>query len=89
MIYLVDSSCFMTASRISYPIDIAVSFWSKIAELAQSHAFYSIDKVEKEIKINDDDLSAWCSENLPKDFFISTETDEVYKKYAELANWAQ
>ena len=89
MIYLVDSSCFMTASRVSYPIDIAVSFWSKIAELAQSHAFYSIDKVEKEIKINDDDLSAWCSENLPKDFFISTETDEVYKKYAELANWAQ
>ena len=78
----------MTASRVTYPIDIAVSFWNKISELAQSGAFYSIDKVENEIKINDDMLSSWCSENLPKDFFISTETEEVYKKYAELANWA-
>lgn len=79
----------MTASRVTYPFDIAVSFWNKIAELAQSGAFYSIDKVENEIKINDDMLSSWCSENLPEDFFISTETEEIYKKYAELANWAQ
>ena len=89
MIYLVDSSCFMTASRVSYPIDIAVSFWDKIAGLAQNHAFYSIDKVEDEIKLNDDALTKWCEDNLPEDFFISTETEDVYKKYAELVNWAQ
>ena len=89
MIYLVDSSCFMTASRVSYPIDIAVSFWDKIAGLAQNHAFYSIDKVEDEIKLNDEALTKWCGDNLPEDFFISTETEDVYKKYAELVNWAQ
>ena len=60
-----------------------------MAELAQTHAFYSIDKVEDEIKTNEDDLSAWCSRNLPEDFFILTETEAVYKKYAELVNWAQ
>ncbi len=89
MIYLVDSSCFMTASRVSYPIDIAVSFWTKISQLAQTHAFYSIDKVYDEIKLNDDVLSKWCKDNLPDDFFFSTETEEVYAKYAELVNWAQ
>lgn len=89
MIYLVDSSCFMTASRVSYPIDIAISFWDKVSELAQSHAFYSIDKVNDEIKLNDDLLTKWCNDNLPKDFFFSTETKEVYAKYAELVNWAQ
>ena len=78
MKYIVDSSCFMTASRVSNPIDIAVSFWDKIAQLAQNHAFYSIDKVKEEIKVNDDLLSKWCKDNLPKDFFISTESDEVY-----------
>lgn len=52
MTYLVDSSCFMTASQTSYPFDIAESFWNKIAELAQNHAFYSIDKVEDEINAN-------------------------------------
>lgn len=89
MTYLVDSSCFMTASQTSYPFDIAESFWNKIAELAQNHAFYSIDKVEDEINANLDDLSNWCEANLPEDFFIPTETDEVYKKYGELVNWAQ
>ena len=66
MIYLVDSSCFMTASRVSYPIDIAISFWDKIAQLAQSHAFYSIDKVNDEISLHDDALLQWCKDNLPK-----------------------
>ena len=57
MIYLVDSSCFMTASQTTYPFDVAESFWNKIAELAQNHKFYSIDKVYDEIKINLDQLS--------------------------------
>lgn len=89
MIYLVDSSCLMTASQTTYPFDIAESFWNKIAELAQNHEFYSIDKVEDEIKINLDQLSKWCNDNLPDDFFISTETDDVYDKFNELVNWAQ
>ncbi len=46
MTYLVDSNCFMTASQTSYPFDIAKSFWKKIAELANRHSFYSIDKVQ-------------------------------------------
>ena len=48
MTYLIDSSCFMTASRIMYPFDIAQSFWNKISELAQNHVFSSIDKVKNE-----------------------------------------
>lgn len=89
MIYLVDSSCFMTASQTTYPFDVAESFWNKIAELAQNHAFYSIDKVDAEIKANLDQLSKWCDDYLPDDFFISTETEDVYQKFNELVNWAQ
>ena len=89
MTYLIDSSCFMTASQTTNPLDIAESFWNKIAELANKHNFFSIDKVQLEINQNIDDLSNWCKENLPKDFFISTETPEIYKKIAELVNWAQ
>lgn len=89
MTYLVDSSCFMTASQTSYPFDIAKSFWKKIAELATNHRFYSIDKVQNEIKANLDELENWCDNNLPKDFFISTETDDVYSRFGELVNWAE
>lgn len=89
MIYLVDSSCFMTASQTTYPFDVAESFWNKIAELAQNHVFCSIDKVDDEIKANLDQLSKWCDDNLPDDFFISTETEDVYQNFNELVNWAQ
>ena len=89
MTYLIDSSCFMTASQTTNPIDIAESFWNKIAELANSHKFFSIDRVQTEINQNIDELANWCNDNLPEDFFISTETPEVYEKFAELVNWAQ
>lgn len=89
MTYLVDSSCFMTASQTTYPFDIAESFWLKMTECAQKHLFYSIDKVEKEINANIDSLSKWCKENLPDDFFISTEEESVYQQYAKIVKWAQ
>lgn len=89
MIYLVDSSCFMTASQTSYPFDIAESFWQKMAECAQNHLFYSIDKVKDEINANIDDLAKWCEKNLPDDFFISTENESVYQQFAMLVKWAQ
>ena len=91
MVTLNEVVIFLTksASRITYPFDIAQSFWNKISELAQNHVFSSIDKVKNEINDNDDALSRWCKDNLPEDFFISTETEEVYEKYAELVQWAE
>lgn len=79
----------MTASQTTYPFDIAESFWRKMAECAQRHLFYSIDKVEDEINTNIDALSQWCKENLPNDFFISTESEAVYHQYATVVNWAK
>ena len=70
MIYLVDSSCFMTASQTTYPFDVAESFWKKIAKLAQNHEFYSIDKVEDEIKANLDQLAKRSKDNF-QDYFFS------------------
>lgn len=89
MTYLVDSNCFISAAQYIYPFDVAESFWKKISQEAQNHKFYSIDKVRDEIKVHHDDLYFWCNDNLPHDFFLSTETAEVYKKYGELAQWAQ
>ncbi len=57
MVYLVDSSCFMTASQTTYPFDVAESFWNKLSELANNHSFYSIDKVQAEINANIDELA--------------------------------
>ena len=86
MIYLLDSNCFITSARFTYPFDVAESFWLKLSEAANKHLFKSIDKVKSELDLNADELSQWCSTNLPKDFFINTQTDEVYVQYGKLVN---
>ncbi len=84
--FLVDANFFIQAHRAIYPLDVATSFWIKVKELAGNGTIISIDKVRNEIYQNEDDLKTWCLENLPNDFFKSTDT--VIGEYSQLAIWA-
>ena len=46
----------------------------------------SIDKVKHEIYKNEDDLKAWCLDNLPKTFFRPT--NSIVSEYAKVVKWA-
>ncbi len=83
--FLLDSNFFIEAYRNSYPFDVFPSFWNKIKELAEDGRIISIDKVSKELHQNKDDLSKWCDENLPKDFF--KDTTAVIPSYTLLIEW--
>ena len=85
-VYVVDSNFFINAHRAYYPLDVAHSFWNKVKELAEKGSIISIDKVKNEIFDRNDDLEAWCSANLPEDFFKST--DSVILEYSQVSNWA-
>ncbi len=85
-IYVVDSNFFIQAHRVSYPLDVAVSFWNKVKHLAANEKIISIDKVKNEIFKNEDDLKTWCEDNLPEIFF--KDTTAVVTEYAQVANWA-
>ncbi len=87
--FIVDSNFFIQAHRSIYPLDVVQSFWSKIKSLSEKGIIVSIDKVKKEIFVNsshEDDLKSWCDTNLPKEFFIST--DSVLHNYVAIVNWA-
>src|SRR3970282_3005490 len=84
--FLLDSNFFIEAHRVSYPFDVVPSFWLKVEELAEKGIIISIDKVHKEIAQNKDELSTWCEENLPKDFF--KDTSAVINQYIQVSNWA-
>lgn len=87
MIYLIDANIFIDAHQRNYPLDVVPSFWTNIARLAHAGQICSIDKVKAEIFNNDDDLTAWCSVNLPDNFFKdSSVCIEEYKSVAEWAN---
>jgi len=82
---LLDSNFFIEAYRGSYPFDVVPSFWLKVKELAENGLIISIDKVQKELNLNKDDLSQWCADNLPHDFF--KDTSQIIGSYATLASW--
>jgi len=85
-VYVVDSNFFIEAHRSTYPLDVAVSFWNKIKELAIDGKIISIDKVKNEIYKNEDDLKSWCTDNLPHTFFENTSI--VVPEYSRIATWA-
>ena len=46
-VYVVDSNFFIQAHRAHYPLDVAVSFWAKVKQLAYEGKIISIDNVKK------------------------------------------
>ena len=85
-VYVVDSNFFIEAHRVSYPLDVAPSFWNKVKQLAKEEKIISIDKVKHEIYQNEDALKHWCLTNLPRHFF--KDTSEVMAAYIQVAAWA-
>lgn len=85
-VYVVDSNFFVQAHRIIYPLDVAVSFWRSVKQLASNGNIISIDKVKNELYKNDDALKDWCQINLPHDFF--KDSTELIPEYGVVVNWA-
>lgn len=85
-VFVVDSNFFIQAHRVSYPLDIAFSFWNKVKLLAEEGKIISIDKVKNEIYDKNDALEEWCKRNLPVDFF--KDSSIVMTEYSAVSAWA-
>jgi len=85
-VYVLDSNFFIQAHRVSYPLDIAFSFWNKVKQLAEQGRIISIDKVKNELYDKNDELESWCKNNLPEDFF--KDSSHVMTAYGQVSSWA-
>jgi hypothetical protein len=85
-VYVLDSNFFIQAHQVSYPLDIAFSFWNKVKQFADEGRIISIDKVKNELYDKNDLLKAWCKDNLPEDFF--KDTSYVMAAYGNVSTWA-
>ncbi len=63
-------------------------FWDFLLEYAQNSTVASIDKVFDEINKGNDDLKEWANTKFKK-YFLNTENEQVFLKYAELMQWAE
>ena len=88
MDYLIDANCFIESKNVTNPLDVAISFWAKIKDLALAGRIHSIDKVKTELISMGDDLSQWIKNEIPASFFYSTSAADVQQNVADLRNWA-
>lgn len=85
--YLLDSNFLITAFRVHYPFDVVPSFWRVIKDLANKNIIGSIDKVCNEIEKGKDELTEWCKNELPSNFFLPSDVSII--EYGEVMRWAQ
>jgi len=86
MKYLLDSNIFIQ-SRKELPMDVWVSFWQRLKELAQDGKIFTSTKVKEEVDKGFDELPEWLKVNVPKSFYLSVDA-EVLHEYTETQNWA-
>jgi len=87
--YVLDTSLFIQARRSYYAFDIAPSFWQYLVKSTNEGIITSIDKVYDEIERGKDDLYEWVQQNLPLQFFYSTDNSpEVLANYQQLVSWS-
>lgn len=84
--YLLDANIFISAHRMTYPLDVAVSFWKKLKELADADIIFSLNNVKEEIFNNQDQLKTWCKNNLKDGFFKKSES--AISEYQIVVKWA-
>lgn len=89
VVYILDANTLMQARRSFYPFDICPGYWDALVWHAEVRAVCSIDRVAAEIQRGHDDLWPWAAERFGADKFLSTDTPEVTRWFAEMTNWVQ
>ncbi|WP_291563739.1 DUF4411 family protein [Bacteroides sp.] len=87
MAYIFDTNIFIR-SKHEMPMDLWLTFWTKIAGMINSGNVFSNIQVKGEIDKGGDELTDWMKVNVSAGFYIENELD-VMVKYGEVMNWAQ
>lgn len=85
MTYLLDANIFIQAKNLHYGFDFCPAFWDWLVEKNRVGKVFSIDKVEDEINVVDDELKKWANKQYT-DFFRKTDTS-VISHFATVSNW--
>jgi hypothetical protein len=86
-VYVLDANVFIESGKKHYALDIAPGFWEGLLIHANKGAILSIDRVKKELEIQDDKIHDWAEKEFDTWFKLSSEQD-VIKAYGDIIQWA-
>jgi hypothetical protein len=63
--YLLDANPFIEAKNRYYGFDICPGFWSSLVTQHAAKRIFSIDRIENELKEQDDEVKEWIANRVP------------------------
>ena len=89
--YLVDSDVLITAKNLYYAFDICYGFWRCLLYYHRGGQIFSVDRVRNELLAGyrAEDLVQWVRNEVPEEFFLPVDTNEVARVYTEIMLWIQ
>lgn len=85
--YLLDANVFIQAKNLHYGLDFCPAFWAWLIRANAERRVFSIEKVEAELLVANDDLAAWAAER-GADFFLPPD-EAVAAAFGPVSEWAQ
>jgi hypothetical protein len=83
--YLLDANVFIQAKNLHYGFDFCPAFWDWIDQGHRAGNVFSVEKVLDELRVQDDDLSAWAEARA--DMFLAPDA-AVATSLQETSAWA-
>lgn len=89
--YLLDSDVLITSKNLYYAFDICPGFWKCLLHHHGDGQIFSVDRVRNELLAGrkTEDLVQWVRNEVPKEFFLPADTNEVAHVYTEIMLWVQ
>lgn len=89
--YVIDSDVLITAKNSYYAFDLCPGFWNSLLAHHQVEQVHSLDRNRLELLQgrDDDDLVEWVNDQVPGDFFLSTNQAEVINSFTDIMLWMQ
>lgn len=89
--FLLDSDVFITAKNAYYAFVICPGFWKGLLHHHYQGSVFSISRVRAELLSGSktEDLVKWVTNEVPDEFFLEVDEDEVTGAYTEIMLWAQ
>jgi hypothetical protein len=85
MAFLLDADVFIRAKNQHYGFDFCPAFWEWLVMQNRADGVFSVEKVEDELKAQDDELTAWAVER-GTDFFLRP-SQNTLPALARVSEW--
>ena len=89
--YLINSDVLITAKNAYYAFSLCPGFWDSLIDYHRAGSVFSLDRIRQELLAGreEEDLVQWIKHDLPDEFFLNTQDEDVIAAYEEIMLWVQ